>query len=100
MRRPLTYFGLFALMVLGMGGCVKPIDPAILESPAYSEGYSHGCSTAHERQNGFASPIVRDEVLFETDEAYRIGWKQGFGACGGTSADPRHYNEDQWYSND
>ncbi|TNE58294.1 MAG: hypothetical protein EP340_05925 [Alphaproteobacteria bacterium] len=100
MRKSLTLVSLLTLAGLSIAGCVKPIDPSILESPSYSEGYSHGCSTAHERQNGFGSPVVRDEVLFETDEAYQVGWKQGFGACGGTSADPRHYNDDQWYSND
>lgn len=86
--------------VAALTACAKPIDPVILESPHYQEGYVHGCSTAHERQNGFGSPIVRNEALFETVEAYQIGWRNGFGACGGTSANPTTYNEDQWYHQD
>jgi len=62
-------------------GCVGGIDPALLESPKYSQGYGEGCETAHQRTHAFSMKTVRDDSLFESDEAYRVGWRQGFQAC-------------------
>jgi len=81
-----------------LGGCYKPLDPVITSSPDYQSGYVDGCTTAQDRQNGFGSKITRVEALFESNESYAIGWKNGYNACGGTSGDPNRYNEDQWYS--
>ena len=80
-----------------LGGCFKPLDPVVANSPDYHSGYADGCATAQERQNGFGSKITRVEALFETNDSYNLGWRNGFGACGGQSADPNRYNEDQWY---
>ena len=85
------------LMGAFLGGCITPIDPLVVESPDYQAGYVDGCTTAQDRQNGFGSRITRVEALFETDESYSLGWRNGYGACGGVSADPRRYNEDQWH---
>jgi hypothetical protein len=78
-------------------GCATPLDPAILETSEYHEGYSHGCSTATKQSNGFQSEVVEDKSLMGTNEAYTAGWRQGFFGCGGQSIGPREYNQGEWY---
>jgi hypothetical protein len=100
MKYRCVLLGFLAASSIGLAGCITPIDPIILESPEYKEGYVDGCTTAQNRQNGFGSKITRNEAAFDGIEAYQIGWSNGFGACGGRSADPTKYNEDQWYHQD
>ena len=49
-------------------------------------GYSDGCRTAHTRIEGFEKKTVhRNEALYEREENYREGWKNGYGTCGGAT---------------
>ncbi len=80
-----------------LASCSAGIDPIVAESPEYRSGYTDGCMTANDRQNGYGSKVTRDLATFESSEAYRIGWRSGYGACGGQISNPRDYNEDQWY---
>lgn len=90
-----NFTGLFLLSVLS--ACVPGIDPIVLNSAEYQEGYSDGCATANNQSNGFQSPIVENSARSKTNERYIIGWRQGFYACGGKSADPKRYNTGEWY---
>lgn len=87
--------GLFILTVLT--ACMTGIDPVILDSAEYHEGYSDGCATAGNQSNGFQSRIVENAARSETNERYIIGWRQGFYACGGETVDPKRYNTGEWY---
>ncbi len=70
-------------LAAGLGACADRTDPAIKNTASYQTGYSDGCATANQRIAGFRKTEKRNEILFRTDEAYRIGWNQGFGTCGG-----------------
>jgi len=50
--------------------------------PLYDAGFSDGCATGTARSPG--TPVtkpVRDQALWDQSEAYRAGWKSGYGAC-------------------
>lgn len=85
------------LLLTMLSACVTGIDPAILDSAEYNEGFSHGCATAGKQSNGFKSEIVENPARSESNERYIIGWRQGFYACGGKSMDPKAYNTGEWY---
>jgi len=94
-NRLIAGFALF--LTLTLSGCGAGIDPIVAESPEYHSGYTDGCITANDRQNGYGSKVTRDLATYESSEAYRTGWRSGYGACGGQISNPRDYNEDQWY---
>jgi hypothetical protein len=56
-------------------------DPALTEDPAFLSGYGDGCATAHELEKSFSTKRVKDDHQFETDRAYRSGWRQGYQQC-------------------
>jgi hypothetical protein len=68
-----------------------------MNSADYPAGYADGCSTANKQSNGFQSDIVENQAKSSGNEAYIVGWRQGFYACGGTSSDPKRYNHGEWY---
>ena len=73
------------VMVLGMAACANRVSPEILQSASYQSGYSDGCLTGNQRTSrGFPDMVTRNDVLFEKDENYAIGWRQGFNVCGGS----------------
>ena len=52
------------------------------DDPLYDAGFSDGCATGTARTPG--TPVtkpVRDASLWDQSEAYRVGWKAGYGAC-------------------
>jgi hypothetical protein len=65
-----------AWLLLGCAG-----DPGLSDDPNYVAGYGDGCATAHEEDKSFSTKRVRDAYLFENDEAYRAGWRQGWQQC-------------------
>lgn len=83
--------------VAGVVACETGIDPAILNSAEYQEGYSDGCATAGNQSNGYESEIVENRARSGTNERYIIGWRQGFYACGGQSANSKKYNTREWH---
>lgn len=56
-------------------------DSGLSEEPSYVAGYGDGCATAHEQDKSFSTKRVRDVELFESDRAYRAGWRQGWQQC-------------------
>ncbi len=73
--------GAAAALVLA-GGCANRTDPAIINTPSYQAGYADGCTTGNELRDGFKSTVTRNQTLFDTDEPYRVGWRQGYSSCG------------------
>ena len=50
--------------------------------PMYDAGFTDGCATGTSRTPGTpVSKAVRDDALWESSEAYRAGWKSGYGSC-------------------
>ncbi|MEM9123744.1 MAG: hypothetical protein AAGB03_10565 [Pseudomonadota bacterium] len=92
---------LFALgALLAVAACVSPaVDPQVVETASYQNGYADGCRTANERTNGLDQQVVRNEAIYDTNENYRLGWRSGYGACGGGAGNetPGVFNEDQWF---
>lgn len=69
-----------ALSTLLLSGCATTSKFA--GDPDYDGGFSDGCATGTSRSPGTpASKPVRDDKLWDISEAYRAGWKIGYGAC-------------------
>ena len=63
-------------------GCASTADIAALrEEPGYSAGFADGCTTATEEDKSFSTKQNRDAYAFENDDAYRLGWRQGYLEC-------------------
>ncbi len=65
--------------LLTLGACAT--ESGLSEEPGFLAGYGDGCATAHEEDKSFSTKRVRDADLFETDRAYRAGWRQGWQQC-------------------
>ncbi len=72
------------LALAGLAACANRTDPALVNTTSYQQGYSDGCTTGNQRVEGFSSTITRNETLFGSDEAYQVGWRQGYTVCGGS----------------
>ena len=84
-----------------LSGCVTlATDPDIVGSVDYEIGYADGCATGQMRQEAFSRKVQRDDKRYEGEEAYRIGWNDGFNSCGGKggSQDPYADSLDRWMS--
>ncbi len=54
----------------------------IRHQPNYQAGYDDGCASANAQgANMRHGDIVRDDALYDSDKAYRVGWANGHGAC-------------------
>ena len=52
------------------------------KDPMYDVGFSDGCATGTARAQGAPpSAATRDELEWKNSDAYRAGWKAGYGAC-------------------
>jgi hypothetical protein len=80
-----------------LGACTSGVDPEILNSAVYHEGYADGCATANSQSNGFQSEITENPARSDTSRKYIIGWRQGFYACGGQAVDSTRYNNTGWH---
>lgn len=70
----------FAAAVLaGLAACAA--DPGLSEEPSFIVGYGDGCATAQEQDKSFSTKRYRDAEAFESDRAYRSGWRQGWQQC-------------------
>ncbi|MEQ8747000.1 hypothetical protein [Pyruvatibacter sp.] len=63
-------------------GCAHEADRDLSHLPGFTAGYTDGCRTAHNRERGFATKVLRDEDMFAQDAAYRAGWRDGSMTCG------------------
>jgi hypothetical protein len=74
-----------ALLALSAGACSHKVPPEVVESADYQSGYADGCVTGNRRTStGFRKEVTRNEVLFQNNENYAIGWRQGYSVCGGS----------------
>lgn len=83
-RKVITAAGAISL-TLALAACVTEPDPKLEQNPNYARGYSDGCQTANTRVQGFKKTVTRDEKAWDGVEAYRVGWRTGYNACGGDS---------------
>jgi hypothetical protein len=85
MRKSLPRLAIPVLLVPLLAGCglfESKQTRAMRATPDYKAGYSDGCATAGSvSANPRADTSVRDDQAFEGNEAYRMGWGEGFGAC-------------------
>jgi hypothetical protein len=55
---------------------------ALRASPDYKSGYGDGCASAGTvSANPRADTQIRDDQAFAGNNAYRMGWNEGYGAC-------------------
>lgn len=65
--------------------------------PMYNAGFGDGCATGTARAQGAPpSNPVRDQTEWKNSDAYRAGWKAGYGACNtsGNSGDTTGVDRD------
>lgn len=77
MRKSLVLFALLSPLVLAACATSK-----YEKDPMYDAGFSDGCTTGTMRsQGGPPSKPVRDDKDWSASDAYRAGWKSGYGSC-------------------
>ena len=76
---------LAALSAFALSGCVffeTKADRALRSQPTFRSGYEDGCATAtNEGASMRRGNVVRDDALYDSDKAYRVGWSNGHLAC-------------------
>ena len=84
---------LAAALILGLSAC-QSVDVSKYDAdPAFHAGYADGCRTGNTRLEGFKETVARDDAAWERSEAYRVGWRRGYGACGDLAGQD-NYNQD------
>ncbi|MDZ7629087.1 MAG: hypothetical protein U5J99_11875 [Parvularculaceae bacterium] len=68
-----------AVLLAGLTACAT--DTGLSEEPGFIVGYGDGCATAQEQGKSFSTERHRDAEAFESDRAYRSGWRQGWQQC-------------------
>ena len=85
MTKPSTLLLLLPLVIPLLAGCAlfeSKQTRAMRASPDYKAGYGDGCASAGAVSANLRADIgVRDDQAFSGNEAYRMGWQEGFGAC-------------------
>ena len=78
---------------LSLAGCARALPDdtrayvkGVQESAAYHTGYSDGCETANLAQKH--AEIHRDQIAFENDPEYRLGWTAATDDCHDTVFTP------------
>jgi hypothetical protein len=76
---------LVALSAALLSGCMffeTRADREVRHQPTYKIGYDDGCASAtNQGANMRRGDIVRDDALYQSDKAYRVGWANGHSAC-------------------
>jgi len=65
-------------------GCIffpSAKDKALRATPSFKEGYSDGCAAATTQSSNYREGPYKDQALYQSDEAYRAGWGNGYQAC-------------------
>ena len=85
----LIKIGVFTAVLGGFAaGCSSQTSLAELrELPGFHAGYGDGCLTSNEEDKSFSTKSARDAHAFETDEAYRAGWRHGYLECNSRTRD-------------
>jgi hypothetical protein len=86
--RPRRLAPLAATLLL-LGGCALfecRADRAMHKTPEYKLGYSDGCASAGAEGTDMRhGSMVRDDALYDSNKAYRAGWRTGMSACRSTA---------------
>jgi hypothetical protein len=68
-----------------LSGCMffeTRADRALRQQPNFRAGYEDGCASANAQgANMRRGNVVRDDALYDSDKAYRVGWANGHMAC-------------------
>jgi len=75
------------LTAAAAASCVSGQHSSLSELPSFHVGYGDGCATSNEEDKSFSTKTERDKYLFENDEAYRAGWRQGWLQCNNRTPD-------------
>ena len=71
--------------MLMLSGCMffeTRTSREIRHQPGYKLGYDDGCATATaEGANMRHGDMVRDDSLYDSDQAYHAGWANGHSVC-------------------
>ncbi|MDZ4739006.1 MAG: hypothetical protein SGJ03_03775 [Alphaproteobacteria bacterium] len=68
-----------SLTAMSLAGCGTS---KYAEDPLYDAGFSDGCSTGTSRTPGVPQmKPVRDDKIWEDSDAYKAGWRSGYGSC-------------------
>ena len=80
-RKTLALFLLLPLAACGL--FVSKETRQLRKSPDYRLGYQDGCSSAGgaDADKRHDTGTVRDDEMYRTSKAYRLGWGSGLGAC-------------------
>lgn len=81
-RSPTAKAVLSFALAAALSACATVEGEGLADDPNFPLGYGDGCQTAIERDKSFSTKTVSDAHLFESDKAYRAGWRQGFLTCG------------------
>ena len=80
-RRRLPLMIITGALALNLGACASYDPEAVQQSGWYGKGYNDGCASAVEADKSFSAKQTKDEDLFDRDEGYRSGWRQGYMQC-------------------
>ena len=75
----MSKWGLIPAGILLLSSCAG--DSGLSEEPGFTAGFGDGCATAQEEDKSFSTKRHRDADQFESDPAYRSGWRQGWQQC-------------------
>jgi len=73
-----------ALLIAVSAAACTPTKDALLEegySPAYAQGYEHGCATGKAELGGLFSTAQKDASAYASDSQYTQGWDAGYAKC-------------------
>ena len=76
-----------ALVVLAANlasGCIffpSAKDRALRNTPSFKEGYGDGCAAATTQSSNYREGPYKDQALYQSDQAYRAGWGNGYQSC-------------------
>lgn len=72
---------LVLILATSLTGCISAKDRALRNSQPYRVGYSDGCLAAGNSDLSYRSNSGRNEEAYNSNAAYRAGWKAGFSYC-------------------
>jgi hypothetical protein len=72
------------LMTMALAACEGSIKEAMIArgfSPAYAEGYDHGCSSGRAEAGSLTASGAKDTTRYGGDADYTKGWDEGYTTC-------------------
>lgn len=81
-------------LAMTLSACGTMFGEDYSEKPEYKAGYSAGCGTGTGYVPGNSATVIRDPELWNTNKAYRAGWKAGFNSCRASTTNAPGAGED------